>query len=173
LPDRAAVKNLQQFADKRQYQKSFLENQGIFFAKGRKLQTFYVQDGNDCIEERTKLGQCQLLLRQPWRERSLIDRYADYYPEDGVIITIRDRKRNIVGFAQRAAGERKPKYKFTKELPKRTILYRIDEFEKKIQAEKKKKNLEVYLVEGIIGKGISYFREMDCQKQLLTGAISK
>lgn len=32
----------------------------------------------------------------------------------GVIITIRDRKRNIVGFAQRAAGERKPKYKFTK-----------------------------------------------------------
>lgn len=142
-------KNLQQFADKRQYQKSFLENQGIFFAKGRKLQTFYVQDGNDCIEERTKLGQCQLLLRQPWRERSLTDRYADYYPGDGVIITIRDRKRNIVGFAQRAAGERKPKYKFTKELPKRTILYRIDEFEKKIQAGKKVKNLEVYLVEGI------------------------
>ncbi len=142
-------KDLQQFADKRQYQKSFLENQGIFFAKGRKLQTFYVQDGDVCIEERTKLGQCQLLLRQPWREKSLTDRYADYYPQDGVIITIRDRKRNIVGFAQRADGERKPKYKFTKELPKRTILYRIDEFEKKIQAEKKVKNLEVYLVEGI------------------------
>lgn len=79
----------------------------------------------------------------------MTDRYADYYPGDGVIITIRDRKRNIVGFAQRAIGERKPKYKFTKELPKRTILYRIDEFEKRIQAEKKEKNIEVYLVEGI------------------------
>ena len=142
-------KDLQEFADSRQYSKSFLENQGIFFVKGRKLQTFYVQDEDVCIEERTKLGQCQLLLRQPWRERSLTDRYADYYPEDGVIITIRDRKRNIAGFAQRAVGERKPKYKFTKELPKRTILYRIDEFEKKIQAEKRVKNFEVYLVEGI------------------------
>ncbi len=142
-------KDLRQFADNRQYHKSFLENQGIFFAKGRKLQTFYVQDGDACIEERTKLGQCQLLLRQPWRERSLTDHYADYYPGDGVIITIRDRKRNIVGFAQRAAGERKLKYKFTKGLPKRTILYRIDEFEKRIQAEKKEKNIEVYLVEGI------------------------
>ena len=37
-------------------------------------------------------------------------------------------------------GERKLKYKFTKGLPKRTILYRIDEFEKRIQAEKKEKN---------------------------------
>ncbi len=142
-------RDLQQFADKRQYEKSLYKRQGIFFAKGRKLQSFYVQDGDLNIEERTKLGQCQLLLRQPWRERSLADRYADYYQRDGVIIPIRDRKRNIVGFAQRTVGECKLKYKFTKGLPKRTILYRIDEFEKRIQAEKKEKSIEVYLVEGI------------------------
>lgn len=142
-------RELQQFADKREYKKAFLEEHGIFFARGRKLQSFYVQGEDADIEERTKLDRCQLLLRQPWRERSLTDRYADYYPEDGVIIPIRDRKRNIVGFAQRAAGDRKPKYKFTKGLPKKTILYRIDEFEKRIQAGKKEKNIEVYLVEGI------------------------
>ncbi|HBA68655.1 MAG TPA: hypothetical protein DCZ40_04770, partial [Lachnospiraceae bacterium] len=142
-------RNLQQFADKRKFKKSFLQEQGIFFAKGRKLQVCYVQDENTSIEERTKLDRCKLLLRQPWHERSLTDRYADYFPTDGVIISIRDRKRDIVGFAQRMAENQKLRYKFTKELPKRTILYRVDVFEKRIQTEKKSQSIEVYLVEGI------------------------
>ncbi len=140
---------LKQYAENRKFEKDFLAERGIFFAKGKKIKNRYALGEDENIEEKGKLENCQILIKQPWQIGNINDHYADYYANDGIIFTIRDRKQRIQGFAQRVLGNQKPKYKFTKRLPKKTILYRIDEFENRIRKEKKDRLIDVYLVEGL------------------------
>ncbi len=137
---------LKQYAENRKFEKDFLAERGIFFAKGKKIKNRYALGEDENIEEKGKLENCQILIKQPWQIGNINDHYADYYANDGIIFTIRDRKQRIQGFAQRVLGNQKPKYKFTKRLPKKTILYRIDEFENRIRKEKKDRLIDVYLV---------------------------
>lgn len=140
---------LQKYADKRNFNIKFLTGHEVFFSKGRKIQNFYGDKEDTYIEERAKLCESQLLIRQPWGERSITDRYTDYFYQDGIIFTIRDWKQNIVGFAQRVLEERRPKYLFTKNLPKNSILYRMDSVQQIVQSAKEGDVIELFLVEGV------------------------
>jgi DNA primase catalytic core len=85
-----------------------------------------------------------------------INRYSDFFIADRVIFPIHDEKGQLLGLAGRAsrsaAGSTVPKYQFTREFPKSTVLYRADFAFKLVRSEAKKgnKNIVVYLCEGFL-----------------------
>lgn len=62
----------------------------------------------------------------PNSELPLIHPYQDTYYTDRIVFTIRTAEGDIAGFAGRAIADDKPKYLFSRGLPKGELLYRLD-----------------------------------------------
>lgn len=137
---------LKKYALSRAFNANDLETKGVFFTSASKLKDSISLDEN--IEEVLKLKRSELIYQLPLQERDIKLHYQDYYSSEGVIITIRDVNGEIVGFAQRAIGEVKNKYRFTKKLPKGNLLYRLNEVKTKL-SQTKKESFDLYLVEGM------------------------
>lgn len=139
---------LQLFAEQRGYKAEVLKESGIFYAEGRKLYNAYGKNADQHIEEIEKLKESQLITALPMRRTDQKINYEDYFQKDRIIITLYDEKRKICGFAGRSVKENdKPKYLFTKKLPKSQILYRIDSVEKELRKNGESKKL--FIVEGM------------------------
>lgn len=84
------------------------------------------------------------------------NRYSDYFVGERIIFPLHDETGKILGLGARAIGNLKgsatPKYQFTKDFPKSTILYRSNFAFKLIQSEAKKgkKNIALYICEGFL-----------------------
>lgn len=138
------------FAGERGYNLDFLIRAEVFFAAGRKLKNSL--EGEDVfLEEKNVLEDLKLFQKVKNTDRDIrFGRYEDFFRRDRVIITLRSSQGNIVGFAGRSVREDdKPKYLFTKELPKRKILYRLHRVQEGAEKRKAKETEELYLVEGI------------------------
>lgn len=137
---------LDEFARNRVYEKSFIENSEIFYAKENKLINKFPTKN---IEARYKLESKLLIKRVAVFDENVDNGYRDYFKER-IIITLRDYYNNIVGFSGRAIADEKPKYLFTKNLPKSSFLYRLNNAKSNIlKYESKGKYIDLYLVEGI------------------------
>lgn len=84
-----------------------------------------------------------------------VNRYSDFFTADRVIFPIHDEKGILRGLAGRIAGTTNnavPKYQFTRDFPKATVLYRADVAFKSIRSRAKEKNKSVslYLCEGFL-----------------------
>ncbi|MDN3219306.1 CHC2 zinc finger domain-containing protein [Pseudomonas nunensis] len=85
-----------------------------------------------------------------------VNRYSDFFIADRIIFPIHDEKGSLLGLAGRASSASTevtvPKYQFTREFPKSTILYRADFAFKLARSEAKKgsKNVVIYLCEGFL-----------------------
>lgn len=145
---------LKEFCGHRGFEEPFFEKQSIFCAAKNKLSSLYCRsenstDANLTIEERLKLEDCKLVIKLPWQERQTAPRYSDHFSRDGIIIPLRDSSGKLVGFAQRALDGTQPKYLFSKNLPKKTLLYGIDSLKKRLSAAKANQKTNIFLVEGI------------------------
>ena len=145
---------LKEFCGHRGFEEPFFEKQSIFCAAKNKLSSLYCRsenstDANLTIEERLKLEDCKLVIKLPWQERQTAPRYSDHFSRDGIIIPLRDSSGKLVGFAQRALDGTQPKYLFSKNLPKKTLLYGIDSLKKRLSAAKANQKTDIFLVEGI------------------------
>lgn len=138
---------LQEFAKERGYNPKYLQEREVFFSKGKKLHNTYVKKADQYIEEMELLKQ-ELLIKPLPLGRGHIDvHYDDYCKDNRIIITIRDDRGRIVGFAGRSTDEkRKPKYLFSNNLPKSQILYRLDSVKEKLA---RRTNAKLYIVEGV------------------------
>lgn len=84
------------------------------------------------------------------------NRYIDYFIADRIIFPIHNEMGLLLGLAGRALtsspDSTAPKYQFTREFPKATVLYRADYAFKLIRSEAKKgnQNIVIYLCEGFL-----------------------
>nr|HEJ2538539.1 toprim domain-containing protein [Pseudomonas aeruginosa] len=82
------------------------------------------------------------------------NRYCDFFIGERVIFPIHDEGGRLLGLAGRSASATSeattPKYQFTREFPKATVLYRADYAFKRIRSEAKRgtKNINLYVCEG-------------------------
>lgn len=141
---------LKDFAQKRGYKLEFLKNAKVFFSGKNKLQKNYNEQN---FEARDKLEneKIQLIRRiAVFNKNSIKDGYKDYF-NDRVLITLEDYKNNIKGFSGRAIEDKdKPKYIFSKNLPKGDMLYRLNNVKNELDYESEKKRyIDLYLVEGV------------------------
>ncbi len=146
--DGAEREALQKYAATREYAVDFLVKRDIFFAKGKKLHAAFVQGGSEFIEELDMLRDVSLLNALPLLRGHKSVHYDDYFKEGGIIITLRNERGEVVGFAGRSIRKDKAfRYRFTKKLPKSHILYRLDYVQE--QLEIKDGDKEIYIVEGM------------------------
>ncbi|VVN04053.1 DNA primase [Pseudomonas fluorescens] len=83
------------------------------------------------------------------------NRYSDFFIADRIIFPLHDDQGQLLGLAGRVAGTTSasvPKYQFTREFPKATILYRANFAFNLIKSEAKSgnKNIYLYLCEGFL-----------------------
>lgn len=125
----------------------FLIDCEIFYVQKNKLSKQYINN----IEYRN------LLLEKYLIKEELTDNadsqqicYADAFKQDRIIITLRDYNNVIIGFVGRANQDEKPKYLFTKDLPKGNFLYRLNEVKNRcLKNINEDKILDLYIVEGV------------------------
>lgn len=176
-------KHLQLFAESRGYESEFLRECEIFYVRGKKLHDAFVRNEDSHIEEIEKLKETHLLSPVPMGIKDQKIHYEDYFHRDRVVITLRDGYGKICGFAGRSVRkDDKPKYLFTKGLPKAQILYRLDSAERHLR--RKHENQKLFIVEGIfdalrletMGKcavAVLGNRLVDKQIKLLEGLIDR
>lgn len=136
------------FVKDRKFTRKLLNDAEIYYAKGRKLQHL-LNKKDQFIEQTNKLEEKQLLNRVPNQMHHInVERYEDYFKADRIMITLRNDRNEIIGFAGRSIVEQdKPKYLFTKRLDKKHLLYRLNHVKRKYSKDRKLQAL--YIVEGI------------------------
>lgn len=136
------------FVKDRKFTRKLLNDAEIYYAKGRKLQHL-LNKKDQFIEQTNKLEEKQLLNRVPNQMHHInAERYEDYFKADRIMITLRNDRNEIIGFAGRSIVEQdKPKYLFTKRLDKKHLLYRLNHVKRKYSKDRKLQTL--YIVEGI------------------------
>lgn len=137
---------LEKFSEKRKYSNEFLIDCEIFYVQKNKLSKQYIND----IEYRNLLLEKYLI-----KEELTVDAdnqqmyYMDTFKQDRIVITLRDYNNVIIGFVGRANQDEKPKYLFTKHLPKGNFLYRLNEVKnRRLRKINEDKKLDLYIVEG-------------------------
>lgn len=84
------------------------------------------------------------------------NRYSDFFIGERIVFPLHDESGQLLGLAGRAAGDvsgsAMPKYQFTREFPKATVLYRADFAFKLVRSEAKggNKSIAIYLCEGFL-----------------------
>lgn len=141
------IKLLEKFSETRKYAHQFLMDCEIFYAQKNKLSKKYEND----IECRNLLIDKYLIKEQVLNEGNNTPiSYVDSFMQGRTIITLRDYNNMIIGFAGRANQDEKPKYLFTKELPKSKFLYRLNEVKNRCMTKtNKEQKLDLYIVEGV------------------------
>lgn len=137
---------LKEFSNKRGYNLEFLKNSEVFYAMKNKLCNNIEKKNYESLD---KLESKMLIKRiANFKESDEIE-YKDYFNER-IIIVLRNYYNNVVGFSGRTIGDEKPKYLFSKSLPKSSFLYRLNDVRAKIFKENHKSEcIHLYLVEGI------------------------
>ncbi len=132
-------------ASERGYSLEFLRNAEVYGTDGNVL----------CIratrEERDGLLQAQLIQRDYQASPEDVSPYQDYFFKERLLFTLRDISHRVVGFAGRSRSESdKPKYLYTKGLPKDTLLYRMDAVAARWnQRREGADDCRLYIVEGL------------------------
>ena len=152
----------QEFCNQRKFSTEFLSSAEVFYVKGRKLLNSVKND----IEKKNLLQEKKLLKEKAannifsghtgYKDAFLEDTFTDdtfiledTFIKDRVIFTLRDYNNQIVGFAGRATSEDKPKYLFTKDLPKSSFLYRLNVIKQNILKNDKKDICKICITEGV------------------------
>ena len=146
----ADSKCLRKFASIRGFDDIFLNSAEVFGAKANKLSRQFKSTEN--YEELDSLAEAGLVY-QPKSDLPLTHPYQDFYYTDRIVFTLRTVQGEVAGFAGRAVGDDKPKYLFSRGLPKGDLLYRLDAVRKKVLSIPKPKNTEpvhLYIVEGLL-----------------------
>ncbi len=146
----ADSKCLNGFASIRGFDNAFLNSAEVFGAKANKLSRLFKSTEN--YEELDALAEAGLVY-QPKSDLPLTHPYQDFYYTDRIVFTLRTVQGEVAGFAGRATGDDKPKYLFSRGLPKGDILYRLDSVREKLLSIPKSKNTEAVhlnVVEGLL-----------------------
>ncbi|TWR48027.1 hypothetical protein FIV35_26185 [Pseudomonas rhodesiae] len=125
--------------------------------KNRSVKREYAGDLEDAFLIRKLIPGVTAEMHLPFNSGSeSTNRYSDFFIADRVIFPIHDEKGQLLGLAGRVSGVSSestvPKYQFTREFPKSTVLYRADFAFKLVRSEAKKgnKKLVIYLCEGFL-----------------------
>jgi DNA primase catalytic core len=149
------------WASERRISPQILHEAEVHFAEGNKLVRLFGED-REILDALEVAG---LVLRSPRQTGQSIAQARlieppprDLFSRDRVVFSLRDHDGQLVGFAARAAtpGD-KPKYLFSKNLPKGEILYRLSDVVRRMQdpakRSKSKKTARVvhlFVVEGLM-----------------------
>ncbi len=141
---------LDNWAKLRGFDSRFLKSAEVFGAKGNKLSRQLKSAENfEALDGLVEAG----LLYKPKSDLPIAHPYQDIYYTDRIIFTIRTAQGDIAGFAGRSVGDDKPKYLFSKGLPKGELLYRLDMVRNKLISVLKAKiteSVHLYVVEGLL-----------------------
>lgn len=138
---------LVEFSSSRGYQSDFLIEHEIYYVTSDKLLHQYINDD----EVRNILIESFLLNKIINNDDDSglpkLD-YQSVFKKDKIMITLRDHRNQIIGYAARAVNNSKPKYLFTKKLPKSDFLYGLNTIQK-TYAGKSDQIIQVYITEGV------------------------
>ena len=132
-------------AVERGYTPEFLRKAEVYGTEGNVLCAHATR------EEQDGLLQAQLIQRDYQASPDDISPYQDYFFKKRLLFTLRDTSQRVVGFAGRSRSEDdKPKYLYTRGLPKDTLLYRMDAVSARWdRAGEDTGDFRLYVVEGL------------------------
>ncbi len=153
-----ALKSFAKWAAGRGYTVEFLRDAGVGFTTGNKLTA--CAGGVEGRRLLDAFGAASLVRygrgntsKEAEDSGSLsIDDVYDYFWGKRAVFGIADPDGHLVGFAGRAIDDAKPKYLYTKGLPKSKVLYRYDNASKCAMASEPRANgcVDVFVTEGLL-----------------------